>query len=131
MSDDLSLGDAAKALGVSVDTVRRWDAAGRIATTRDDRNQRRVPRSEITRLSERPQRHRTGDTLSARNRFPGTVVSVEVDGVMAVVEIEAGPHRITSVITRDAVEELGLAPGVPATAMVKSTSVMVERGTAE
>lgn len=127
MSDDLSLGDAAKALGVSADTLRRWDAAGRLTTTRDGRNQRRVPRSEITRLSPTPQRQPTGDGLSARNRFPGIVRSVEVDGVMAIVEIEAGPHRITSVITRDAVEELGLAPGVPATAFVKSTSVMVER----
>lgn len=128
MADDLSLGEAAKALGVSPDTLRRWDAAGRITTTRDERNQRRVPTSEVTRLSERPERHRTGDAVSARNRFPGTVLSVEVDGIMALVEIEAGPHRITSVVTRDAVEELGLAPGVPATAMVKSTSVMIERG---
>ncbi|WP_022927089.1 TOBE domain-containing protein [Patulibacter americanus] len=128
MADDLSLGEAAKALGVSPDTLRRWDAAGRIATTRDERNRRRVPVDEVTRLSARPERHRTGDAVSARNRFPGTVLSVEVDGIMALVEIEAGPHRITSVVTRDAVEELGLAPGVPATAMVKSTSVMIERG---
>lgn len=127
MSEDLSLGDAAKALGVSTDTLRRWDAAGRLATTRDARNRRRVPRAEVARLSPAPVRHRTGGRLSARNRFPGTVRSVEVDGVMAVVEIEAGPHLITSVVTRDAVEELGLAPGVPATATVKSTSVMVDR----
>ena len=76
---------------------------------------------------ERPDRHRAGDSLSARNRFPGVVRSVEIDGVMALVEIEAGPHRVTAAITRDAVEELGLAPGVPATAAVKATSVMVER----
>ena len=69
-----------------------------------------------------------GDALSARNRFPGVVRSVEVDGVMALVEIEAGPHLMTAAVTRDAVEELGLAPGVPATAAVKATSVMVERG---
>lgn len=130
MSEDLSLGDAAKALGVSADTLRRWDASGRLTTTRDGRNRRRVSRAEITRLSTSPSRHRTGGGSSARNRFPGTVLSVEVDGVMAVVEIEAGPHRITSVITRDAVEELGLVPGMPATATVKSTSVMVERGAA-
>ena len=74
-----------------------------------------------------PDRHRTGDTFSARNRFPGVVRSVEVDGVMALVEIEAGPHRITAAITRDAVDELGLTAGVEATAMVKATSVMVER----
>ena len=73
------------------------------------------------------ERHRAGGSLSARNRFPGVVRSVEVDGVVALVEIEAGPHRITAAVTRDAVEELGLAPGVPATAAVKATSVMVER----
>ena len=68
-----------------------------------------------------------GRPLSARNRFPGVVRSVEIDGVMALVEIEAGPHLVTAAVTRDAVEELGLAPGVPATATVKATSVMVER----
>jgi len=125
---DLSLGEAAKALGVSVDTLRRWDRAGKLKTTRDANNRRRVPESEITRLSDAPRRHRADATLSARNRFPGIVRSVEVDGVMALVEIEAGPHRITAAVTRDAVEELGLAPGVPATAAVKATSVMVDRG---
>ena len=125
---DLTLGEAARAIGVSVDTLRRWDRAGKVETVRDDRNQRRVPRQEVERLTSRPARHSTGAGLSARNRFPGVVVSVEVDGVMALVEIEAGPHRITAAVTRDAVEELGLAPGVPATAAVKATSVMVERG---
>jgi molybdopterin-binding protein len=125
---DLSLGDAAKALGVSVDTLRRWDRAGRLKTTRDARNRRRVPASEIDRLSDSPPRHRTGDSFSARNRFPGRVVSVETGAVMALVEIEAGAHRITAAITKDAVEELGLAEGVRATATVKATSVMVERG---
>lgn len=128
MAGDLSLGDAAKALGVSVDTLRRWDRAGKLATTRDDRNRRRVPAAEIRRISERPDRHRAGDRLSARNRFRGVVRSVEVSGVMALVEIESGPHRVTAAITRDAVEELGLAEGVPATALVKATSVMVEAG---
>jgi molybdopterin-binding protein len=128
MASDLSLGDAAKALGVSVDTLRRWDRAGKLTTTRDDRNRRRVPAAEIRRLSERPDRHRAGDRLSARNRFRGVVRSVEVSGVMALVEIESGPHRVTAAITRDAVEELGLAEGVPATALVKATSVMVEAG---
>jgi molybdopterin-binding protein len=125
---DLSLGDAAKAVGVSVDTLRRWDRAGKLATVRDERNRRRVPRSEVERLTSRPARHAAGDRLSARNRFPGVVTSVEVDGVMALVEIEAGPHRIIAAITRDGVEERGWAGGARATAAVKATSVMIERG---
>jgi molybdopterin-binding protein len=125
MPDDMTLGEAARALDVSVDTVRRWARAGKIETTRDGSNRRRVPKAEITRLSSQPQRHKTDDGLSARNRFAGVVRSVEVDGVMALVEIEAGPHLVTAAITRDSVEELGLAPGVRAVAMVKATSVMV------
>jgi molybdopterin-binding protein len=127
-SSDMSLGDAAKAIGVSLDTLRRWDRAGKLRTTRDERNRRRVPRREVERLAARPQRRPAGDALSARNRFAGVVRSVEVDGVMGLVEIEAGPFRIVSAITRDAIEELGLAEGVAATATVKATSVMVERG---
>jgi molybdopterin-binding protein len=123
----VSLGEAAKALGVSVDTLRRWDRAGKLETTRDERNRRRVPAREIERLGARPRRARAGDTLSARNRFAGVVRSVEVDGVMALVELEAGPFRVVAAITRDAVEELGLEVGVRATAAVKATSVMVER----
>jgi molybdopterin-binding protein len=124
---DLSLGDAARLIGVSVDTLRRWDRDGKLRTVRDPGNRRRVPVAEVERLAPRPERHVTGASLSARNRFPGVVRSVEVDGVMALVEIEAGPHRITAAVTRDAVEELGLAPGVPAVATVKATSVMVNR----
>jgi molybdopterin-binding protein len=124
--DDLSMGDAAKAIGVSIDTLRRWDRAGQLRTTRDARNRRRVPAREVTRLRRGEERHQTGTPLSARNRFPGIVRSVEVDGVMALVEIEAGPHRITAAITRDAVEELGLVVGAPAVAAVKATSVMVQ-----
>jgi len=124
---ELTLGDAARAIGVSVDTLRRWDKSGRIRTVRDDRGRRRVPVGEVERLAERPVRAGTGDGLSARNRFPGIVRSVEVDGVMALVEIAAGPFRVVSAVTRDAVEELGLQPGVAATAAVKATSVMVER----
>jgi molybdopterin-binding protein len=123
----VGIGEAAKMLGVSTDTLRRWDRSGRIRTTRDARNRRRVPVSEIERLREAPARHATGDGFSARNRFPGTIRSVEVDGVMALVEIEAGPHLVTAAITRDSVEELGLAPGTKATAMVKASSVMVQR----
>ena len=128
MDDDVSLGEAAKALGVSLDTLRRWDRAGKLATVRDARNRRRVPAAEVARLSARPVRAPAGATLSARNRFTGVVRSVEVDGVMALVELQCGPHRVVAAVTRDAVEELGLAEGVTATAAVKATSVMVERG---
>jgi molybdopterin-binding protein len=128
VADDLTLGEAAKAIGVSADTLRRWERAGKLRTKRDDRNRRLVARREVERLAKRPRRHAAGDSLSARNRFPGRIVSVEADGVMALVEIEAGPHRITAAITRDAIEELGLRKGVKATATVKATSVMVERG---
>jgi molybdopterin-binding protein len=128
MAEAMPLGRAAQALGVSVDTLRRWDRDGKLETERDDRNRRLVPLSEVERLAARPRRHRAGDRFSPRNRFPGIVRSVEIDGVMALIEIEAGPHLVTAAVTRDAVEELGLAPGVPATAAVKATSVMVERG---
>jgi molybdopterin-binding protein len=124
---DLNIGEAAAAIGVSTDTLRRWDRAGKLHTVRDSRNRRRVPEAEVARLSSRPRRHATGGALSARNRFAGVVRSVEVDGVMALVEIEAGPFLVTAAITRDSVDELGLAPGVAATAAVKATSVMVER----
>jgi len=123
----MTLGDAARAIGVSADTLRRWDRAGKLRTVRDARNRRLVPEAEVARLSRRPRRRPAGDSLSARNRFPGVVTSVEVDGVMALVEIAAGPFRVTAAVTRDAVEELALAPGVAATAAVKATSVMVER----
>ncbi|MEA2365640.1 MAG: hypothetical protein QOE69_404 [Thermoleophilaceae bacterium] len=126
--EGMLLGEAAQALGVSQDTLRRWDRAGKIRTRRDSANRRRVPRREVERLGGHPARHEPGDGLSARNRFPGVVRSVEVDGVMALVELEAGPFLVTAAVTRDAVEELGLAPGVAATAAVKATSVMIERG---
>ena len=128
MPKDLSLGEAAKQLGVSADTLRRWDRDGKLEAARDANGHRRVSVAEVERLRPSPKRHDAGDGLSARNRFAGTVTSVEVDGVMALVEIEAGPHRVTAAITRDAVEELGLAEGVSAVAMVKATSVMVQRG---
>jgi len=129
MPEHLSLGEAAAALGVSVDTLRRWDRKGQIEIKRDARNRRLVPASEISRLSQRPLRHRTGTERSARNRFPGVVRSVERDGVMALIELEAGPFLVTAAITRDSVEELGLATGVRATAVVKATSVMIELDT--
>jgi len=123
----MSLSAAATAIGVSVDTLRRWDRAGKLQTRRDERGRRWVSAAEVERLARTPRRHQTGTAGSARNRFPGVVRSVEVGGVMALVEIEAGPHLVTAAITRDSVRELGLAPGVEATATVKATSVMIER----
>ncbi|MGZ4177132.1 MAG: MerR family DNA-binding transcriptional regulator, partial [Solirubrobacteraceae bacterium] len=100
MSSNLTLGEAAAAIGVSADTLRRWDRAGKLNTFRDDRNRRMVTAEEVRRLTRRPQRHETGRRLSARNRMTGVVRSVEVDGVMALVEIEAGPFLITAAVTR-------------------------------
>ena len=123
----LTLGEAAKAIGVSTDTLRRWDAIGRIETTRDSRGRRLVSPTEVERLTGRPSRPEVGSSLSARNRFSGVIRSVEVDGVMALVELDANGQTVVAAITRDSVEELGLAPGVHATAAVKATSIMIQR----
>ena len=125
MAEHVSIGEAARMIGVSSDTLRRWDRDGKLETSRDERNRRMVSLAEVKRLGGKPERHRPEDQLSARNRFPGIVRSVEVDGVMGIVELECGPHLVTAAITRDAIEQLGLEPGVKATAMVKATSVMV------
>jgi molybdopterin-binding protein len=118
-----SASEAAQRLGISLDTLRRWDRDGRITTDRDSRNRRIVPASEIDRLRAEARTH----GLTTRNRFVGTVTAVKVDGLMAQVEIVVTePTRIVAIVTRDAVEELGLEPGMSATALVKSTSVMVE-----
>ena len=119
-----SASEAARALGISLDTLRRWDRSGRIRTQRDAANRRVVPVGEIERL-----RGDVGEQrLSARNRFRGVVQDVEVEGLVAQVEIELTERaRVVAVITRDSVDELGLAPGMSATAVVKATSVMVER----
>src|SRR5919109_440194 len=119
----MTAGEAARRLGISLDTLRRWDREGRIRTERDHANRRLVPASEIERLRAPDERHE----LSARNRFRGIVRDVKVEGLLAQVELEAGPYRVVSVVTREAVEQLGLEPGMPATALVKATSVMVER----
>jgi molybdopterin-binding protein len=120
----ISATEAARRLGISLDTLRRWDRTGRIRTERDRANRRLVPVSEVERIRGRPDGHE----LSARNRFPGVVRSVQIDGLLAQVELETtGPTRVVAVITREAAEELGLEPGQPATALVKATSVMVER----
>jgi molybdopterin-binding protein len=114
--------EAAQALGISVDTLRRWDREGRIKTTRDKSNKRVVTAREIARVRGDDAQH-----LSARNRFRGTVTDVKVDGLLAQIEMTiTDPARLVAIITRDAAEELGLKPGQAATAIVKSTSIMVE-----
>jgi molybdopterin-binding protein len=126
---DLRIGDAAAALGVSVDTLRRWAADGRLETVRSGGGQRRIPLSELTRLlAER--RAGSADApivaQSARNRFAGVVTRIEQDRVAAVVEIQAGPHRLVSLMTAEAVDDMKLKVGDAAVAVVKATNVIVE-----
>lgn len=119
----LTAAEAARELGISLDTLRRWDRAGKIRTRRDAANRRVVPLSEVERLRPREERD-----LSARNRFRGVVTEVKVEGLLAQVEIAVTePAHVVAVITRDAVEALALKPGDSATGVVKATSVMVER----
>ncbi len=123
VADVVRIGEVASALGVSIDTLRRWEAEGRIAFDRQG-GQRVLPRARLAELLAehlpRPQ------GTSARNRMSGVVVSVERDGVMAQVELACGEFRIVSLMSREAADDLGLAPGVPATAVVKATTVIVE-----
>jgi molybdopterin-binding protein len=115
--------EAARALGISLDTLRRWDRQGRIKVRRDSANRRVVPGREVDRL-----RGSDRHALSARNRLEGVVRSVQVDGLLAQVEIDVTVGaRLVAVITRESAESLGLTAGMPATAVVKATSVMVER----
>jgi molybdopterin-binding protein len=115
--------EAAAALGISLDTLRRWDKAGRIRVERDAGNHRVVSAAEIDRVRGDSQ----GAHITARNRFHGTVTEVKVDGLMAQVELVVNePMRLVAVVTRDAIDELGLKEGMAATAIVKSTNVMVQ-----
>ena len=119
----LSASEAARALGISLDTLRRWDRQGRIHVERDSANRRLVPAAEIERL-----RGREHHGLSARNRFRGVVREVKVEGLLAQVELDVTePARLVAVITRESAEELGLKPGMSAAAVVKATSVMIDR----
>jgi molybdopterin-binding protein len=115
--------EAAAALGISVDTLRRWDRSGRVKVTRDRSNRRLVSAREIDRL----RGDGKGTHISARNRFHATVTDVQTDGLMAQVElVVADPVRLVAIVTRDAVEELGLKEGMAATAIVKSTNVIIQ-----
>lgn len=128
-SEQVRIGRAAEMLGVTVDTVRRWADAGRIRTVRSVGGQRLVPVEEITRLIGERRATSTDRPIiaqSARNRFAGIVTRVEKDRVAAVVEILAGPHRLVSLMTAEAVDDMGLKVGDEAVAVVKATNVIVE-----
>jgi molybdopterin-binding protein len=128
-SERLRVGQAAEMLGVSVETLRRWEAAGRLRMERSEGGQRLVAVSDVTRLLQE-RRRSAGDrpivAQSARNRFAGIVTRVEKDRVAAVVEVLAGPHRLVSLMTAEAVDELGLEVGQEAVCVVKATNVIVE-----
>jgi molybdopterin-binding protein len=125
----IRLGEAAEILGVSPDTVRRWTASGKLAAERTAGGQRTVSRADVSRLA--AERRRAGHerpivAQSARNRFPGVVTAVRADTAAAVVEVLAGPYRLVSLITRESVDELDLAPGKEVICVVKATDVMIE-----
>ena len=116
-------------LGVSIETLRRWETDGRLRMERSDGGQRLIKIDEVARLLEERRRASTDRPIvaqSARNRFPGIVTRVERDGVAAVVEVIAGPHRMVSLMTAEAVDELDLKVGDEAVCVVKSTNVIVE-----
>lgn len=115
-------------LGVSVDTLRRWEASGRLRTTRSAGGQRVVDLSELRRVrTQSPRRERAIVAQSSRNRFAGVVTRVERDRVAAVVEVQAGPHRLVSLLTAEAVDDLQLRIGDEVVCAVKATNVVVER----
>jgi len=125
----LRVGRAAEMLGVSVETLRRWESEGRLRMARSGGGQRLVDIEDVARLRDERRRtslERSGVTQSARNRFAGIVTRVEVDRVAAVVEVLAGPHRLVSLMTAEAVRELDLKVGDEAVCVVKATNVIVE-----
>jgi molybdopterin-binding protein len=124
VEDLIRIGGAAQALGVSVDTLRRWEREGRVEFVRRG-NQRFLPSEALAELLKT--RSGPGGKTSARNRMSGTVLAVEMDGVMAKIDLACGPYRIVSLMSREAAEDLGLKPGDSAAAIVKSTTVIVER----
>jgi molybdopterin-binding protein len=120
----LSATEASRALGISLDTLRRWDRAGKIRVERDAANRRVVPFSEVERLKG----GEASEQLSARNRFRGVVRAVTLEGLLAQIEIDVTePARVVAIITRESAEQLDLKPGMSAAGVVKATSVMVER----
>lgn len=125
----IRVGQAAEMLGVSIETLRRWETEGRLRMERSEGGQRLIEIDEVARLLAERRRASTDRPIvaqSARNRFPGIVTRVERDGVAAVVEVIAGPHRLVSLMTAEAVDELDLKVGDEAVCVVKATNVIVE-----
>jgi molybdopterin-binding protein len=123
----MRVGQAAELLGVSIDTLRRWESAGKLRVRRSAGGQRLVGLADIrSLLAERRRKRAPNRAQSARNRFPGVVTRVEKDRVAAVVEVQAGPHRLVSLMTAEAATELALAPGTSVVCVVKATNVVVE-----
>ncbi|MFF5924017.1 molybdopterin-binding protein [Streptomyces flavochromogenes] len=124
-----TIGQAARLLGVSPDTARRWADAGRVATHRDESGRRVIDGKSLAEFSAEIAQGDDDDAsyTSARKAFPGIVTAIRLGDVAAQVTIQAGPHRLVSLLTREAVEELGLEVGMQATARVKSTSVHIDR----
>src|SRR5512144_3282025 len=121
------IGEAARLIGVRVETLRAWERAGKLSTERTPGGQRLVPQAEVARLlAERRAEQPARALTSRRNAFAGVITKVTRDKVSTLVEIQAGPHRVVALITREAADELRLTPGMEATATVKATSVMVE-----
>jgi molybdopterin-binding protein len=125
MPDSYRIGEAAELLGVRVETLRRWEREGKLRTTRTSGRQRLVSAAEVARVLAERRPSQPIAAASARNRFPGVITEVRIDGLAATVEIQAGPHRVLAFITREAAEEMGLRAGMEAVATVKATSVMV------
>jgi len=125
MAEAYRIGEAARALGVRVETLRRWERDGKLRVERTSGGQRIVPAPEVARLLADRRDEEPIAAASARNRFPGVITEVKRDGLAATVEIQAGPHRVLAFITREAADQLGLEPGMEAVATVKATSVMV------
>ena len=126
MSDDYRIGEAAAALGVRVETLRRWERKGLLRPTRTPGGQRVVPAAEVARLLSERRGSQPIASASQRNRFPGVITQVRKDKLAATVEIQAGPHRVLAFITREAADQMGLSPGMQAIAAVKATNVTIE-----
>lgn len=124
---DLSMGEAAKALSVSLDTLRRWDRAGKLQVTRDEHYRRRIPVTEVHRLLLESELQKAGDDLAAHIRVRGVVQSIRSHGIKMLVLVQAGPFEITAVVTREMLESLELVEGGEAVVTIRATAVLIER----